>query len=445
MSDLRYGRTLSLGMVILALALATVWAVGRGRPRPESTPVEEWLEEAATAPEAADVADPRAEVSWDLSVTYNERVEYWIEFLKGRNYDKTRLWLERSGKYAPMIRAELRKRGMPEDLLYLALIESGFSPRAYSRAAAVGIWQFIAETGRRYGLEVSAYVDERRDPLEATRAALDYLQDLHGQFGSWYLAAAAYNTGENRVARILRQRAGGATGHDSLFWKIDQYLPRETRDYVPLMLAAGHIAKEPEKYGFIGLKYQEPLAFEAVEVPGTTSLRSVAKAAEVDEDEIRDLNPHLLRGATPPGRRWAVRLPVGRRQTFAQNFARVSHDERLALVEHRVRRGETLSHIARRYDTSVDALRAANGWINPRRLRAGQRIEVPVNERASHGAASVASASSGSSWTVHRVRRGDSLWKISRRYGVSVRQIQAWNDLGGRSRIVPGQRLRIRA
>ncbi|HEX7050496.1 MAG TPA: LysM peptidoglycan-binding domain-containing protein [Longimicrobiales bacterium] len=427
-----------LGIAVL-LALVGIWALtGRERTTVEEAPVEEILATAAEAPEVSaqgDLAsqDTAGKVVWDLRPAWNDRVEFWIDFLTGENRDKTRLWLERVGRYGPMIRAALRERGMPEDLLYLAMIESGLSPRAYSRANASGLWQFISETGRRYGLEVSGYVDERRDPIEATRAALDYLEDLYDQFGSWYLAAAAYNTGENRVERILRQRAGGARGDDALFWKIDQYLPRETRDYVPLMLAAGHIAKEPEKYGFKGLELQRPLRFDTVRVPGATSLRAVAKAAEVDYDVIKQLNPHLVRGTTPPDRPWAVRLPPGRRRVFANNFARMDREERMALLDHVVRRGETLSHIARRYGTTVRALQEANGWLDPRRLAVGQRIRVPV-----------AGTFGRAEWRYYLVRRGDSLWAISRRYGVSVRQLQAWNDLGRRSRILPGQRLRIR-
>jgi membrane-bound lytic murein transglycosylase D len=331
---------------------------------------------------------------------------------------------------------------MPEDLLYLALIESGFSPRAYSRAHASGIWQFIEETGRRYGLRVSDYLDERRDPVKSTTAALDYLQELYGRFDSWYLAAAAYNTGENRVDRILRERVGGRRGDDALFWKIAPYLPQETRDYVPLMLAAGHIAKEPDKYGFSGLKYHDPLKFESILVPGGTALRAVARAAEVPLDEVNDLNPQLVLGVTPPGRDWSVRLPPGRSQVYAQNFERVLAEERLATIEHTVRRGETLSHIAQRYGTSISALQAANAGIRPQRILVGQRVRVPVR---AHAAAAPAPASSPRNrWTRHQVRRGDSLWSISRRYGVSVRDLQAWNDMGRRSKIMVGQSLRIR-
>lgn len=436
MNGSRYSRSLILGLVVLVFALVTAWAIGRGQPATDPTPAEEWLEAAALFPEAE--GDP-----WDLPVTYNDRVEYWINFLKGRNYDKTRLWLERSGRYAPMIRAELRSRGMPEDLIYLALIESGFSPRAYSRAHAAGIWQFIAETGRRYGLEISTYIDERRDPVKSTRAALDYLQKLYRQFGSWYLAAAAYNSGEGRVERLLRRHAGGARGSDALFWKISPYLPRETRDYVPLMLAAGHIAKDPAKYGFKSLKYHQPLAFEQVSVPGGTSLRSVARAADVSLDAVKDLNPHFIRGVTPPGRTVAVRLPVGRREIFARNFKHMAEERRLASIQHTVRRGETLSHIARRYGTTVSELRAANGGVHPRRIQVGQRLTVPT--RMNLSAEPATGRSSAAQWRIHRVRRGDSLWSISRRYGVTVREIQQWNGLGNRSRILAGQQLRIRA
>ena len=447
----RYFIALGLGLGVAVVAIAAAWGIRRGEAEAlEPAPMEQLLEEAGDE----EVMEEDGEVRWDLPVTRNERVERWIRFLVGRNRDKTRLWLERSGRYAPFIRQELRARGMPEDLVYLALIESGFSPRAYSRARAAGLWQFIAETGRRYGLEVSAYVDERRDPIESTRAALDYLQELYERFGSWYLAAAAYNTGENRVERVLRQRAGGARGDDALFWKIARYLPRETRDYVPLMLAAGHVAKEPEKYGFRGLKYHEPLAFEVVEVPAGTPLRVVAEAAGVEKEEVFELNPHLVTKATPPDRAWPVRIPVGTRTAFMQSFPRVYQQEQLARARvkeetarangsvaiHTVRRGETLSEIALRYGTTVRALRAANGWVRPTRLRVGQRLHIPGSTAAASDGSLAARAPRV---RYHRVRRGETLSHIARRYGVTVRQLQAWNGLGRSSLIRAGQRLRI--
>jgi membrane-bound lytic murein transglycosylase D len=246
---------------------------------------------------------------WDLLETRNERVEFFLDFLMGRNYDNTRLWLERLGKFGPMILEELEARDMPRDLIYLAMIESGFSPNAYSHAHAVGIWQFIAETGQRYGLEVSEYVDERRDPVKSTTAALDYLEYLYERFGSWYLAAASYNTGENRVHRILRERQAGRLGDDDLYWAISPYIPRETRDYVPLMLAAAYIGKDPQAHGFHGLEFQEPLRYTQVRARAGTPLALVARDAGVSHEAVRELNPHLVRDMVPPDRDWYVRVP----------------------------------------------------------------------------------------------------------------------------------------
>ena len=261
-------------------------------------------------------------VTWDLHVSDHDRVDFFTEFLMGKNYDKTRTWLERIGKYGPMIQNELRERGMPEDLLYLTMIESGLDPNAYSRADAAGLWQFIEETGERYGLEVSTYVDERRDPIKATAAALTYLQEMHGRFDSWYLSAAGYNTGENRVGRLMREITGSEKGTDEGYWSIWDRLPSETRDYVPLMLAMGHIAKEPAKYGFHDIEYEQPLQFEEVIVPGGTKLADIARTAGVDSEVMYDLNPHFLKKQTPPNREMAVRVPVGQSQQVATAFAR---------------------------------------------------------------------------------------------------------------------------
>jgi membrane-bound lytic murein transglycosylase D len=258
---------------------------------------------------------------WDLPSERNERIDFFIDFLKGERYDDFKEWLERVGKYGPMIRAELAARGMPQDLLYLAIIESGLDPNAYSSAHAAGIWQFIEETGERYGLEVSDYVDERRDPVKATGAALTYLQEMHERFDSYFLAAAGYNTGENRVGRVMREVTGSERGADEDYWRINDRLPRETRDYVPLMIAAGHIAKDPGAHGFPELNFQEPLRFDVVNVPGGTSLEDVAQAAGVSVEEVVDLNPHLVRQQTPPDRDWGVRVPEGSDRTFAANWA----------------------------------------------------------------------------------------------------------------------------
>ncbi len=310
-------KTLALGLAASSVGfLGAAEIVQRDRAGASSE-----LLSAANGTLSADEAVVDREIAWDLPSERNERVDFWLEFLSGQNYDNTRQWLERVGTYGPMIHEQLAERDMPRDLLYLAMIESGLSPHAYSHAHASGLWQFIAETGQRYGLEVSEYVDERNDPVKATGAALDYLEDLNARFeGSWFLAAASYNTGENRVERILNERAGGVKGDDAKFWEIAEYLPKETRNYVPLMIAMGHIQKDPEQFGFYGIQEQEPLAYDEVTVPGGTTLERVADASGVSLEVVKDLNAHLVKGMTPPDRSMQVRIPEGTTRTFASNF-----------------------------------------------------------------------------------------------------------------------------
>ena len=297
----RNRRNLALGM-----AATTLGGIAAAGAQPDADP---------PGPVAMNEPEPAVRfvtpATWDIKQTRNEKVDFFIDFLKLDNHDKTRLWLERLGKYGPMIQQKLAERGMPQDLIWLATIESGLDPNAYSSADAAGIWQFISETGERHGLEVSDYVDERRDPIASTDAALDYLKKLNDRFGgSWYLSAAAYNTGENRVERIVNQEAGGRLGDEDVYWQISSSLPRETRDYVPVMLAMAHIGKDPAKYGFKGLTPQEPLRFDEKRVAGGTSLDQVAREMGVEPEIIYELNPHLIKRQTPPGRDWDVRIPV---------------------------------------------------------------------------------------------------------------------------------------
>ncbi len=309
--------------VAVGLAASTLALLGAGMASEQRRTAGGDLAMVPPTPDVEPEVDPFADIipqEWDLPSDRNERVDFFIDFLKGERFDDMKEWLERIGKYGPMIREELSARNMPQDLLFLAIIESGLDPNAYSRADAAGIWQFIEPTGERYGLEVSEYVDERRDPVKATAAALTYLEELHDRFDSWFLAAASYNTGENRVGRIMEEVTGSERGSDENYWDISDRLPRETRDYVPLMIAAGHIAKDPGAHGFPELEFQDPLRFDVVSVPAGTPLSEVAEAAGASEEEVRDLNPHLVRGQTPPDREWDVRIPEGARTTFAANF-----------------------------------------------------------------------------------------------------------------------------
>jgi membrane-bound lytic murein transglycosylase D len=262
-------------------------------------------------------------IVWDLPNLDHERVDFWIERFTTvpEMREKMEGFLQRSGIYVPMLLEKLDERGMPRDLIYLAMIESGFEPQAYSHAHAAGLWQFIAETGQRYGLTIDRAVDERNDPVRSTEAALDYLQYMHGRFDSWYLAAAGYNSGENRVARIMRETFGRETAQsEDEYYQIWPKLPRETRDYVPLMIAAGRIGKEPAKYGFDHVVPDAPLEYHEVMVPPATDLTAIARAAGVPAGAIRDLNPHFKLSRTPNNREYAVRLPTASLRQFAANW-----------------------------------------------------------------------------------------------------------------------------
>ncbi len=274
-----------------------------------------WIGTREGGRDAAPPPPPAAEVpkivGTELPLHVNARVEKWLRRFATTQRAEFQALLEREGIYAGMIRSKLRERGMPEELLYMAMMESGLSPWARSSASAVGLWQFMSPTALQYGLRVDAWVDERRDPVRATDAALDYLQALYRQYGSWYLAAAAYNAGPSRVSRALNRHAHGRTGDEDLYWEVIDYLPRETREYVPRLVAATLLATDPEARGF-RVRLAEPYRYDVVWVPGATPLWRIARALDVKPSLIRGLNPHLIRGVTPPGEIYGVRVPVGR-------------------------------------------------------------------------------------------------------------------------------------
>lgn len=397
--------------------------------------------------------DARAHLPLEL----NDRVEAWISYFQNVIPERFQLYLERMGRYEPLIRRKLRERDMPQDLIYLSLIESGMSPNAYSRAAAVGLWQFIRGTARMYDLEVSFWVDERRDPEKATDAALRYLSDLHDQFGSWYLAAAAYNGGPGRVSRGLARTGGGT------FWDLadGRHLRSETRNYVPKLIAAAVIGHDPERYGFRDLAAHEPLAYDIVTIPDATSYDVLAEAADTDEETIRDMNPQFPQRVTPPGRAVELKVPSGTAERFEARYAAIPPEDRVTWTFHVVQRGQTLGGIGANYGVSVSALRAANGNLDPRRLQIGQRLVIPIGGTRSGSSPAVASRSasasggSGSGAPSNQaelesarpvtivVRRGDSLWTIARRYSVSTSELMEWNSLSS-SLIRPGDQLEIK-
>jgi membrane-bound lytic murein transglycosylase D len=275
-----------------------------------------------------------------------------------------------------MIKAILRENGLPEDLSYIALIESGLNPKARSRANAVGMWQFIRGTGKRYGLRVDWWIDERMDPEKATVAAAKYLKNLYDQFGSWYLAAAGYNAGEGKISRAVKRH-----GTDD-FWTLASHkrpLKRETKEYVPKYLAAMLIAKDPLVYGFDEQDHTRVIAYDKVSIPNATDVRVIAEAAGTTVEEIKALNPELLRWFTPPNYPgYEIKIPAGTKDLFLKRFSDVPPSQRIAFLTHKVKKGETLSKIAKRYGTSVDPIVYLNNLKSTKRIRAGTVLMVPV-------------------------------------------------------------------
>jgi len=407
------------------------------------------LFEGAGGPQAAADVVRRLDIE---SFARHGRVQYYIDFFRGPARDRFTIWLGRLPRYEGMIREQLRRYRVPEDLIYLAMIESGYSNTAVSRARAVGMWQFIGSTGRQYGLSQDVWEDQRRDPFRATEAAARHLADLNEIFGSWYLAAAAYNAGAGRVSRGLERLPstyGGAS--DAQFFELSdrRYLRLETRDYVPKLIAAALIAKDPERYGFDSVPRLDPLTYDEVLVEDATGLDVLARLADTTTRALVELNPQFVRGATPPRRAVVVRVPAGTGPTVARRWAELPARERITFVTHRVARGETLSAIAKRYGVGTAVLQAANPGVQARRMRIGQQLTVPVSPAAQRtvtgpARSTAATAPERSGSEVYTVRTGDSLWTIARRHGVGVADLRRWNDLPG-TIVRAGQELRVRA
>jgi membrane-bound lytic murein transglycosylase D len=389
-------------------------------PVDESAPSPDALTRAAAAVQAE---------SFDLAVELNEPVLSCIDLYQGRLRDWFEEALSRGQKYLPRIRRVFAEVGIPQDLAYVALVESAFKTGAYSRAKAKGVWQFVGETGKRYGLTVDGWLDERSDPDKATRAAAGYLKDLHDLFGDWNLALAGYNAGEGKVQRaIARYRTED-------FWKLRQTrgLRRETKNYVPLIHAAIVIAKAPERYGFT-LTPDEAPEVEQVAIEGAVHLAVIARCAGETVDDIRAMNPELRRLATPADRTFALRVPAGRAKDVASCLDQRPPEERVTYRVHKVQRGQTLGTIARANGVSAREVAEANGIALQRRLRVGTELIVPVPpgpkvKRVRRDAPAAAERDS----VQHKIQPGDTLTSIAARYGTTVRELQAWNGLSSSS------------
>ncbi|MFN0097375.1 MAG: LysM peptidoglycan-binding domain-containing protein [Gemmatimonadaceae bacterium] len=420
------------------------------------------VEPAAVAIEAADdIALPAVESApvppaWDIEVApyeTNARVAYFVSRFSGPMRPTFEVALARQTRYAPMIHAKLRSAGLPEDMIYLPLIESWYDPHAYSRAAAVGMWQFMTTTAKGVGLRVDWWMDERRDPVRATDGAVAHLVELRDSFGSMYLAAAAYNGGSGRVSRGLAKHASqleGVEGEDLFFALADEKALRaETADYVPKLIAAALVGKEPARYG-VTIAQVEPFAWDSVLVPAATPLAAVAKALDVPLDTVMDYNPHVLRGMTPPvGASVYLRVPLGTAADFPARFAELPEAERSAVKRVVTKSGDYMTKIAKANGLTAKQINAYNPQatrLKNGNLTAGQRILVPRVDvvRAARDVPDPKIERYGTSASGrHVVKKGESLSVIAKRNGTSVAAIKRMNGLKS-DRIRVGQKLRVR-
>lgn len=378
----------------------------------------------------------------------NQRVELAIKYFQTRGRKVFTVWLERSGKYEKLIRDILQEKELPDELFYLAMIESGFNPRAYSYARAAGIWQFIKGTGAAYGLRNSWWFDERKDPYLSTLAAAKHLKDLYARFGDWYLALAGYNCNPKKIENRMRQYKTDD------FWELKR-LPRQTRNYVPTFIAASVLASNPKKYGFYVDK-MEPVEFDTVLISECIDLEILSQCADTTFEFIKEINPAILRWCTPPDvRNFVFNIPKGSKEQFREKYSQIPEENKRSWVRHVVRKGETLSDIAKKYGTSIDILKTYNK-LNGNRIRINQDILLPVprNKKYYDLTTSVASVSEkkkarssvdlkGYKKITYLVKAGDTLGQIAEQFHTQANKIREWNGMYYGQYIYPDQKLDI--
>lgn len=380
----------------------------------------------------------------DIPLTLNSKVEYFLYYFQTKGKPSFSRWLSRSSRYIPMMKEILKSQGLPMDLVYVAMIESGFHMQARSWANAVGPWQFISDTGKRYALRIDQWIDERKDPVKATTAAALYLKELYEMFnGDWYLAAAGYNAGENKILRAINMY------NTNNFWELSRgtYLKRETKEYVPKLLAAAIIAKDPARYGFSDIAYLPPIEFDIVTIPSRTNLDLVARLSGTTYEAIKELNPDLRHWCTPPNYpNFALKIPKGTKRRFELEYAKIPVDQRFSekilYTRYQARRNDSLRSVSRRFGTSPEALAQLNE-LSPRSRIAGKVLVVPVRQTTnfSHEGRAVRQSANAGYARYHIVKKGDTLESIARRFNVSTKLLSTWNNLKGKIALKPGRRI----
>ncbi len=374
-------------------------------------------------------------ITYDLPVKMNDRVKSSLIYFQTVAKEQFKKYLRRSKRYDRMYRETIRKYGLPEDLVYLSLVESGFNPNAYSWARAMGLWQFISSTGRMYDLNRNWWIDERKDPIKATNAACRFLKDLYEKFGDWELAMAAYNGGPGRVSRTIKKQGTRD------FWKMK--LKRQTMDYVPLIYAAAIICKDPERYGFYDIEHEPEVVWEDVKIDKCLELKVVAKEVGCSVKELKNLNPELLRNYTPPNdKKYMLKIPVGSKSKFLAAYAGMPSPKETSWVQHKIKRGETVSTIAAKYGVSQYAIFESNNLSRRSRIYAGKKLIVPVPLDRAYARSNTKRKYEAEN-SIYTVRSGDNLWDLARVFGSSVDALRRVNYIERGSRIYVGQRLKI--
>jgi membrane-bound lytic murein transglycosylase D len=407
---------------------------GFTQQKSEPAPIDEANE--ATFPVDPNVkAKAEAEVKAthsDLPLMMTDPVAGYINYFSTRGRGTLERALARSGRYQDMIQRVLKEEGVPQDLIYLAQAESGFHPLALSRAGARGMWQFMASRAKGYGLERDWWVDERQDPEKSTRAAAHHLKDLYNEFGDWYLAMAAYNSGPGTVQNAVKR-----TGYAD-YWQLygRNVLPKETRNYVPIILAVTIMAKNPEQYGLDKVVTEKPVPYDAVKIDYPVDLRLVAECVDGAASTLQDLNPSLLRLTTPKDREFELHLPAGTKDRYLSAITAIPPDMRVWWRYHKVAPGDTLASVARAFHTSRQAIVQANNLDGDENLRVESELIIPVAP-GKHPADEVASYSRRA--TSYKVRKGDTVQTVADNFGVPPSMVRRWNHLKGDS--VRGRRV----
>ena len=372
-----------------------------------------------------------------IPLVRNKKVDQFINYFKTKGRPQFEIWLDRLDVYGPVLSKIIEQNNLPPELLYLAMIESGLNPKAHSKAAATGMWQFIYSTGKIYGLKRNWYIDERRDPEKSTKAAMAYLSTLYNEFDNWYLALAAYNSGENRVRRATKLH------QTSDFWQLHS-LPRETRNYMPYFLAATIMAKNPQDYGFTKKrKRKKSYSYDIVTIEKSADLTVLARAAGTSFKNLQALNPELRQSATP-SETYKLKIPYGSKDKFIKNYNALPENERFApqFISHKVRNGESLWYIARKYRVSQSDLMAVNKIRNRNMLRIGQKLTIPVPGMNIPRSSRVQLTSTHNK-IIYKVRRGDTLGHIAEDYRTRASKIRQWNGMKYGQHIFPGQKLTL--